>query len=1264
MTWGQRLHRWIWPQRGERLKAAVIYGLVGTLITAAVLLTALRLLLAAAPSLIAPVESMVSDRFAVPVRIGELDARLHRLRPGLVLRDVLIGDPDADQPPLRFDSMTLAVAPWESLRSASLRLNALEVSGLDITVRWQVDGWQISGMLPLGGQGGVSSVLEALRGLPVDHLLVRDSRLHLQSADPELSVSLTPATLRWRREPEGDWRFALDARDQMGDAQIQARLHVPAGEPVIGHGFVNAQALPGQWFSPFIGQPALEPATTAKVSARLWLTLDAGGLERLTAQVEAVDLGWLNGGVSDLELLGRVDRTADGWRGRIIPQRFAGPQAPVQMPGPVAIGYDSGPKHWRWALEDWPLSLARHWLPAALNADNEVLLSGAVESLSGVWADPLTWRVQAALSKAQWRSTGLVDVLDAQRVAVRAGPGGGVADVRGLAMVSDPDTLLRRPISLEQGSGRVQWWSPEVGEWRLRLSRAQALWQGSPLSLSASYFKSTDRDGLVDLSAELGTVDIATVMQHLPTGIMHERLVAWLDQAVQTGRMERLSLRFLGDPMDFPFSEDAGLFDLRLGLADIGFQFNQQWPALEGTSAQLQFLNRGLRIEASGGQIAEVPLSAASAAIENLWRPRLRVDARLDGALESMHGLLRASPLLRSGGPLSRLRPSGTASVDLALYFPFERRPMELEGQVRLADARVAMEQPAIALSQINGVVGFDGNGLRWQGLRGRFSGQPFVSDARSFRDDGRARIEINANTRVALSDWPGLQGLADQSNGQAAWRVSWQGPGFAQGQVGQGQAELSIRSSLEGIALRLPFGLDKSADSALATRLDWSWLGDGAERVRLRYGDRLGALIERSSQGQTGATLQFGSADPASTRPGRTHVAGTLPGMRLGQLGAAFGGNGGGSGFGLPPLSSLDVTLDSVDIARWRVAPIRVRGERSDDNWRLSLSEAADGQLQWMAADQSVDIQLERLSVTTLSAEQRSEMAESQPSAVDHQAAGPDVTVTASQLLIDGVALGRLDFSRVNEGTDQAAARLNLVGPSLDLNALINTAEDEPGAHRLRFDMDTDDAGQLLRALALPRAMVGGIGSVSGHLDWIGPLLSPRLPSLGGELRVDLRNGSLPAVEPGAGRALGLFSLSVLPRRLGLDFSDVVGEGLVFDALQGSWQTQAGRMRTDDLRLRGPSLDLALRGETDLVRQRYDQRVTVTPHISSALTFLGGLAGGPAAAVMLFLTRDMIEPGVERLTEFQYRIVGPWDDPQFELLTSISDGDDQEDAQ
>lgn len=158
-------------------------------------------------------------------------------------------------------------------------------------------------------------------------------------------------------------------------------------------------------------------------------------------------------------------------------------------------------------------------------------------------------------------------------------------------------------------------------------------------------------------------------------------------------------------------------------------------------------------------------------------------------------------------------------------------------------------------------------------------------------------------------------------------------------------------------------------------------------------------------------------------------------------------------------------------------------------------------------------------------------------------------------------------------------------------------------------------------------------------------------LASLGGEVSVDLRNGSLPAVEPGAGRAIGLFSVSILPRRLGLDFSDVVGSGLRFDTLVGDWSIDNGIMQTQQFQIGGPALDLTLQGTNDLVRRVYDQQVVIIPRFSSTFALIGGLAGGPAAAALLFLTQGLIEPGVARLTRIEYTIQGPWAAPEFELL-------------
>ncbi len=1252
MSVSQQLHRWIWPQRGERLKAVVVYGLVTVLITAALALTGVRIFFAAAPSMINTVEAAVSSRLGVPIRIGALDARLHQLRPGLVLRDVEVGDPTAAARPVQLAEMTLAIAPWASLESGGLRLHALEAVGLEFSASRSVEGWQFSGLLPIAPAATPGDFLAALRGLPVDQLLLREARVRLTGSDAAAPLVIDPVTLRWQREESGDWRFALDAR-RNGET-LQGQLLVPADAEGSARGFIELQDIRGATLRSLLPAGDFIPAATAGLDASLWLTLDDEGLQSATVDLNGQSLGLLGGELSAAALQARIERTAEGWTGRMIPQTMRGLNAAPLDVGALAFAYERDSGAWRWAAERLPLALIYRGFAATRLELPALALGGEIQGLQGLWSNPEDWRLRGVINEIAMEAEAPWPEIDAGRVDLRMGADGGEARLQDFAVTAGLPSLLREPVRLEALAGALRWRQTESTGWRFQTEDLTADWRGVPLRLAGSYLRPAQGKPVVDLTAELGGAPIEAVMAHLPVGVMHEQLVEYLDRAVLAGRMQSLSLRLAGSPEDFPFDSDEGVFDLVLQLDAMDFQFNRQWPALQSVAAELRFYNRGMQIQARRGQIAGVELTGAEASIDDLWQPRLLINGNFTGPLAAMHALMLDSPLLSAQSPLAPLAWEGDGALSLSLEFPFQKQPPRVSGALRLDGATLAVPRPAIRLTDLRGEVDFDGNGLRWQGLRGRFNDRALVSRAVTLRSDAGPRTRIEADTRMALADWPGLASLAGQARGDTAWRITLELPGYDQGRLASGPTHLRVTSALQGLTLDWPLQLGKTAAQSRAAEFDWRWFPDGEQRIALAYGDRLQAAARQQRGSDLGLTLHFGSQPAAAPKPGMTRITGTLPRVALAELTALGAGDGPGGIGVLPPVREVDVRLQGLDVSRWRLGEVQVAGLREGDDWRLGLAGAAYGDMRWSPAERAVRIDLETLRAATIPVAEREDR---EPSGAEDAPApaGPDLHLNVESLSAEDLPLGRFSFSRINEGEPNARASLELVGESIDLRGQITPDAGQPGGHRLRFDLFTEDAGALLRALGLPRAMESGTGSSAGTLSWIGPMLDPAMTSLAGELQVDLRNGSLPAVEPGAGRALGLFSLSVLPRRLGLDFSDVVGEGLQFDSLQGSWQVQAGRMRTDDLTLQGPSMDLALSGETDLVRRRYDQQVQVTPHVSSALTFLGGLAGGPAAAVMLFLTRGMIEPGVERLTSFEYRIFGPWEDPQFELLTPLT---------
>ena len=153
----------------------------------------------------------------------------------------------------------------------------------------------------------------------------------------------------------------------------------------------------------------------------------------------------------------------------------------------------------------------------------------------------------------------------------------------------------------------------------------------------------------------------------------------------------------------------------------------------------------------------------------------------------------------------------------------------------------------------------------------------------------------------------------------------------------------------------------------------------------------------------------------------------------------------------------------------------------------------------------------------------------------------------------------------------------------------------------------------------------------------------------LNGHVRFDLDEGRLVSVDPGAGRLLGLLSVTALPRRFLLDFSDLTDSGLAFDSLSGSYALEEGVARTDNLRINGPSVRVEARGEVDLVQRVQDQRVTIYPGISHGLTAAATVLGGPAVGLFMLFAQELLDKPLDQVGQISYRLSGPLDNPQVE---------------
>jgi uncharacterized protein YhdP len=272
-----------------------------------------------------------------------------------------------------------------------------------------------------------------------------------------------------------------------------------------------------------------------------------------------------------------------------------------------------------------------------------------------------------------------------------------------------------------------------------------------------------------------------------------------------------------------------------------------------------------------------------------------------------------------------------------------------------------------------------------------------------------------------------------------------------------------------------------------------------------------------------------------------------------------------------------------------------------------------------------------------------------------------PALDIVADRFELFGKQFGRLELAANNirpaAGSDVREWRIGklaLTNPDAEFKAAGKwTTASGKSVSNLTYALDIADAGKLLERFGFAHVLRGGKGRMDGEVSWNGLPFSIDIPSLSGQLHLDLQSGQFLKVDPGAAKLLGVLSLQSLPRRLTLDFRDVFSEGFAFDGVVGTANIAKGQATTDNLKMRSVSATVLMDGSADLVRESQDLHVAVIPEINvGAASVLYGLAINPVIGIGSFLAQLFLRDPLMRAFTFEYEITGPWADPKVVKLS------------
>lgn len=810
------------------------------------------------------------------------------------------------------------------------------------------------------------------------------------------------------------------------------------------------------------------------------------------------------------------------------------------------------------------------------------------------------------------------------------------------------------PLNFDALGAELQW-SKATSGWTLRAPEFSWALAGSKGS-GRLQLDLPEREGaapVLDLAARFSAEDVNRLKPFMPSH-WGEHLREWLQRAIQAARVPRGELLIRGPLSDFPFHErDTGEWKLDLDVAGARLAYAPEWPAVDDLSARLAFRGNGLSISSESARISGNRVDSVNAEIADFREGLLLIDGEVGGDTARFYDFLRNSPLRKQlAGLINRTRASGPAEVGVHLEIPLhDVNATEVSGTVGLDGVQLFYENLEQPVDDIRGELAFTGHGLESEHLDARFIDLPLV-----------ARIEARPKTAgVVVVEFPFLPkpagGVSDfipemvrsRLGGESRWR--------AELSLDAADAALVLTSDLRGTAVQLPPPLGKVAAETSPIRLSLGSDAAAALRIRLDYGQRLGADIAYVRDGQAirpqAAHLKLGGGMPPPAEGRGMLISGDVPEVDVALWGAVLtSGSSTGSGAG-EGLATREVDINA---GRWLfddaiVAAARARWTPTAEGWRADLSgEGAEGELRYARAGVGqLSARLKHLSLQPRTPPTGTPAVPAADPTPKDPKQWPLLDLDCARLLAGQLELGHLVLrsSRIPDG--QHLDALSITGGKLNVEASGNWQRSQGRSTAdLKFELGSSDAAAVLQALGYSPTLSARSSRFTGELAWAS---ATRLDwqQASGRVRLDVENGALKAVEPGAGRVLGLLNLYAIPRRLLLDFRDVVSSGLGFDTLKGTFQLGDGVARTEDMEIRSTSLRMEMRGRIGLLARDYDQTIKVYPDVSSGVTLGAALLAGPAVGALVLVAQQLLDKPIEQVTQLSYRVRGSWDNPRIE---------------
>ncbi|MGI9304837.1 MAG: YhdP family protein [Gammaproteobacteria bacterium] len=760
----------------------------------------------------------------------------------------------------------------------------------------------------------------------------------------------------------------------------------------------------------------------------------------------------------------------------------------------------------------------------------------------------------------------------------------------------------------------------------------------------------------LDLKLDYHGVDVASAVRYYPEKIMVPRIHRWLTRSLVAGYVPSGQLVFTGDVGRFPFKDGSGLFEARFDVENAVLDYKKDWPRATHGSAQLIFRNSSLTGHVRSARLLGSHVTRASGKIADFKQAELVIDGESAGPLADIVTYLDRSALITKRSIVHKLDIGGGGKLALDIRLPLSRK-LKAEGKRARVSGQLdfdgsSLDIPALdlAFKGIRGSVEFGPDGGQGKGIRAILAGSPLEVSA-AHADGGATRLDVRGRVESTELLRALKHPVFSAIGGPALWSGQIDLPPYRKDHSG---APVSVRlaSDLRGVRVDWPAPIGKTSEQARAFSLTTVINGEG--RYDLSYGQHTAAIELTAKQGIERA--EFRLADGAAVMPNEgIRVRGRVDEFAVGEWLPWFSTlRTGGDTDHAGRLQAIDLRAGKFLWSGYSLDGLELNIVRDASNWLVkAASPSMQGRMMVPVAfdtGQPLVVELDHLRLSGELADDNGGSA-----LVLDPTDLPPIRFSTRSLRFNDFEFSDVSLATAPLADGLEVRHLQASAPQFQATGTGDWRTMEGGVPRSSFQAQLTSANlqQTLDAWKIPHTFRGATAKANVGLAWLDAPYRFTFHGLQGKANIDIEDGTLKELEPGAGRLLGLFNLSALPRRLSFDFSDLFERGFKFDRIRGNLAFVSSNVYTSDLSIDSTAANIVIRGRTGLEARDYDQFVTVIPEVSSSLPLAGVIFGGPAVGAAMFLADqifDEVGEGINSAVRIKYRVTGSWDEPTVEV--------------